>query len=239
MIFYRTIQRPQAMTFDLDDTLYDNLPHMRRAETSLFCHIAKHHPKAADKERHFWLNHKKRLLDARPELASDMGELRRLTLSAGFTELEYRGRRLTEAVTDCFEYFYFERSNFEVADEITSVLADLAENIPLVAITNGNVNLQQIGLSEYFTTCFKASLTSPMKPNKYMYELASEHLQLPANKILHIGDNLEKDIYGAQRAGYRTAWYADNRVMQLAAEPVTVLPDIQLSKLAELLTLVG
>lgn len=43
------------------------------------------------------------------------------------------------------------------------------------------------------------------KPEAYMYDLALQRLQVPAAHTLMIGDRLETDILGAQRAGLRTA----------------------------------
>ncbi len=43
------------------------------------------------------------------------------------------------------------------------------------------------------------------KPEPYMFDLALQRLQVPAARTLMIGDRLETDILGAQRAGLRTA----------------------------------
>lgn len=237
MIFFRRIGHIKALSFDLDDTLYDNFPHMLRAEQALLAYIKKHYPQA-QKDRSFWLTHKKNVLKNRPELASDMGELRRLTLTAGMRECGLTGVILSNAVTNCFDYFYFERSNFQVDQKVRQILAELAQHTPLVAITNGNVNLRQIGLQDYFQICFKANLTAPMKPHKHMFELAIAHLKMAPQQILHVGDNMQKDIWGANKAGLKTAWYACNRDMHLSNEQVSMLPDLQLHHLSELRQLI-
>ena len=110
--------------------------------------------------------------------------------------------------------------------------------MPLVAITNGNVDLQQIGLEGYFCACFKASIKLPMKPDKAMFDAAQAYLNVPHENILHVGDNLPKDIYGALRAGYQTAWYAEDRDMKMRNEKAQVLPHVQLSHLTQLLDLI-
>lgn len=237
MIYFRRVDRIKALSFDLDDTLYDNFPHMLRAEQALLAHIKTHYPQA-QKDRSFWLTHKKKVLTTRPELASDMSELRRLTLTAGMRECGLTGVILANAVTDCFDYFYYERSNFQVDKEVKQILAELAQNTPLVAITNGNVNLRQIGLQDYFQVCFKASLSAPMKPHAHMFSRTAEHLKTAPKNILHVGDNMQNDIWGAYKAGFRSAWFACNRNMSLTNEQLLVLPDIQLTDLAELKQLI-
>jgi HAD superfamily hydrolase (TIGR01549 family) len=138
----------------------------------------------------------------------------------------------------CFEHFYFQRSNFTLNRNIHSLLKRLSDRLPLVAITNGNVDLEQIGLKEYFSACFKASVELPMKPNKAMFDAAQVHLNIPHGNILHVGDNLPKDIYGALRAGYQTAWYAEDRSMSMRNEKAHILPHIQLSQLTQLLDII-
>jgi putative hydrolase of the HAD superfamily len=77
-----------------------------------------------------------------------------------------------------------------------------------------------------------------MKPNIAMFDAAQAHLNIPHGNILHVGDNLPKDVYGAIKAGYQAAWYAEDRSMNIRNERAPVLPHIQLSKLAQLLDLI-
>ena len=238
MIFYRNIEKVRAVSFDLDDTLYDNFPIMRRAEKQLLAFMDEHFPQTHDKDMAFWQNIKRKLLKGTPELAFDMGELRRRTLKAGLEQCGYQSKTLDQQVNQCFDYFYYERSNFQVDQSIIALLEELAAKVPLVAITNGNVNLKQIGIEEYFKACFHARLHQPMKPHPKMFELTRDLLNLPAQQILHVGDNFEKDVMGARNVGYATAWFACDREMNLPLEAVTVLPDIQLESLAELNALI-
>ena len=70
-----------------------------------------------------------------------------------------------------------------------------------------------------------------------MFVAAQFHLNIPAENILHVGDSLQKDIYGALKAGYQTAWYAEDRRMNMLNEKTHVLPHVQLSQLTQLLIL--
>ncbi|MFT6895990.1 MAG: HAD superfamily hydrolase (TIGR01509 family) [Paraglaciecola sp.] len=235
MIFYRKLQKMTAMSFDLDDTLYDNHPLILKAEQKLLAFLQQHSPSGTDSQ--YWRQHKLAVLEAHPQLHSDMGLLRRQTLSRGLAELGHKGHQLDQAVDDAYAFFYHQRSDFKVSSEVCKILDSLAARLPLVAITNGNVNLQQIGISDYFQKSFHASLALPMKPASNMFNAAQQFLQRPASEILHVGDNLQKDIQGAKQAGFSCAWYACDRTMCLKHEPVSLVPDIQLASLGELCTL--
>lgn len=235
MIFYKKIQKFQAITFDLDDTLFDNNRHMPLAEAAFLSDLHQQHPSTTELTSSEWHRHKQVVLQNNPQLRNDMGELRRQVLSAIFHALGYQGQKLQQAVIQCFDSFYFHRSNFKVEENIHSLLAKLTQRYPLVAITNGNVNLEQISLAPYFTHVFKSSLNLSMKPHKAMFDASKAALSLTSGQILHVGDSLQNDIYGAIKAGFQSAWYAHDRTMQIKRESTFLLPNIQLNKLDELL----
>ena len=235
MIIYKPTPKIQAMTFDLDDTLYDNWPYIIEAEKSLLNFISTQYPDCSHLTKDDWQQYKRSALRDDPALFSDMGDLRRIVLTKGLKEVGYTGKELSDAVQTCFDQFYFERSNFTVGETERQLLAKLAERVPLVAITNGNVNTQQIGIDDYFQNVFKASRQRPMKPNPHMFDEAADFLKVDRTAILHVGDNLEKDVLGAVNAGFSTAWHACDRPMILKSEPVHVLPNVEIHQLDELL----
>ena len=235
MIFYKKIKPFQAITFDLDDTLYDNNSHMPVAEAAFLKDLHRQYPSTCDLDPDDWRHYKQTALQLNPDLKNDMGELRRHILNSVFSTLGYKGLQLKDSVNHSFESFYFHRSNFKINENIHSLLIQLAQRYPLVAITNGNVNLEQIGLAPYFVHIFKANMAQPMKPHKAMFDASKSLLNLQAGQILHVGDNLQNDVFGAIKAGFQSAWYAHDRNMNLNKELMFLVPNIQLHKLDELL----
>ena len=242
MQFFRSINKVAAMTFDLDDTLYNNEPIIRRAEQALQAHIAEHHREAAKLSAHDWLQLKRAAIAKDTRLASDMGQLRRVVLTAALSGTPANQLSLApaadlalrSAVEDCFNCFYDARSDFTLADNVHNTLDKLSQRIPLVGITNGNANTQKVGLDSYFQNILHASIERPMKPAVSMFNEAALLLKVEPAHILHVGDNIIKDVLGAVNAGYQSAWFACNRPMELALEPVSVLPHVQLHTLEEL-----
>ena len=231
MQFFRSINKVEAMTFDLDDTLYNNDPIIRRAEQALQAYIAEHHRDASKLSAHDWLQLKRAAIAKDTRLASDMGQLRRVVLTAALSGTDLA---LRSAVDDCFNCFYNARSDFTLADNVHNTLDKLSQRIPLVGITNGNVNTQKVGLDSYFQNILHASIERPMKPAVNMFNEAALLLKVAPAHILHVGDNIIKDVLGAVNAGYQSAWFACNLPMELALEPVSVLPHVQLHTLEEL-----
>lgn len=238
MIFYKTLCPIKALTFDLDDTLYENTSVLLKAEQSLQEYMHAMYPVTESVDRHFWRELQRGHLKLNPLLRHDMGELRKRSLHSGLIKLGFAGKELEAATSTCYEHFYYQRSNFKVDQNIHSLLERLAKKVPLVAITNGNADPERIGLGQYFSKCFRASLSMPMKPDRTMFDAAQAHLNIPQKNILHVGDNLESDIFGALKAGYQTAWYAEDRTMRLNTEQASVVPHVQLHRLLQLEELV-
>lgn len=226
------------MTFDLDDTLYENTSVIQKASSALTQFMHAKYPDTINLKKDYWIKLQQQILAHSPILKSDMSKLRQQTLELGFHNLGYSQSEIKNAADKCFNYFYFQRSHFTVSENVHTVLSALSNKIPLVAITNGNVDLKRIGIEAYFKQSYRASVDLLMKPNPAMFNEAQAYLRLPTNNILHIGDNLHKDVFGALKAGYQTAWYADDRTMLLNQERTLCLPHLQLSQLNQLLDLV-
>lgn len=238
MKFYRAWTKPQAISFDLDDTLYANHSVIIQAEIALLAFLHQHYVKTQDTNRLFWQTHSRHLVKQHPELLNDMSELRRRSLHKGLSACGYQGTVLAAATEECYEYFYMERSSFQVSDDVINVLTALAKKCPLVAITNGNVDVERIGLNGIFDRVYKSSLRLPRKPHTAMFKSAIEDLAIAPSALLHVGDNLENDIYGAINFGCQAAWFAYDGKRQWQHEQVKVLPTVSLDKLSDLLTLV-
>ena len=237
MIFYRKWQPVAALTFDLDDTFYDNGPVIRTAENTMLQYLVAQYPNTQDKTRDFWLAFRRETIQDIPEYRYDMIQLRREVLKRGLFACGYQGEILKQAVDNVYGVFSEARSNFRVSTHVQDILATLAERYPLVAITNGNVELDKIGIADYFQLSLHASAAQPAKPDKCMFQKASEYLQLSPEKILHVGDNLITDVLGGANFGCKTGWYAFDREMHLHSEPVKVLPDVQFADLQEMIEL--
>ena len=235
MIFYRKIGAIQAMTFDLDDTLYDNMPYIYAAEAALSQYISEYYPQAATITKAQWFAFKQQALQDSPVIKYDMGQLRLATLRLGLGSVGYTGDELEAGAYACFTYFYAQRSNFTVPESYTDVLATLSSHLPLVAITNGNVNVETIGIAEYFTHVYHANIEHRAKPHSDMFVKAAQTLAIAPEHILHVGDNMTNDVLGAYQNGYKSAWYAADRPMNISNEPVKCLPDVQLHAFSDLL----
>ncbi|MDT0595679.1 HAD-IA family hydrolase [Glaciecola petra] len=234
MIVYKRPHSFNGISFDLDDTFYDNMPYIYAAEKALNEYINKHYPTVAKVQKHEWQAIRQQTLSKWPYLKNEIGEFRLKVLEKGFRHAGVHESEILSSVADCFAFFYRKRSDFKVPKSVSAVLDLLSKHFKLAAITNGNVDCEAIGISRHFKTIIHASKEYPMKPEPAIFLKAAQDLELKPKEILHVGDDLHKDIFGATNAGYQTAWLAVNRKMLLHRERVCILPSLQLNKLSEL-----
>ncbi|MDO6764400.1 HAD-IA family hydrolase [Agarivorans sp. 1_MG-2023] len=231
MIFYRSWSPVQALSFDLDDTLYDNWPYIHRAEQWLINHLKTEVHAVAHLTTSQWQSYKRRIIKKHPELKGDVSACRVAWLSLAFVE---HGMPITEAqhqAEQIFQQFLAVRSDFTVPEASLALLRKLKTRYRLVAITNGNVDIDKIGLAGVFELELKAGGAFKAKPAADMYLYASQVLGLAPHQIAHVGDHCVTDVAGAAKAGYRSIWL--NQHSQQARK-LQALPDIEISQLAQL-----
>lgn len=238
MKFYRPLSSVKAMTFDLDDTLYDNRPVIRHVEAEMAKWLHHHHPVSASQPLSWWHGIKLRLAQEDTWLTNDVTLWRFKQIECGLTELGYTPEQATQAANEAIEQVHRLRSDFSVPQESHQVLAALADKVPLVAITNGNVDVDRIGLSDYFSLVLKAGPDGYAKPHQEMFDKAQQFLSVPAQNILHVGDHVNSDVAGAVRAGFKACWFNDQQLDIYSCGKSRVLPDVEVNRLRDLLLLI-
>ena len=80
-----------------------------------------------------------------------------------------------------------------------------AHNYRMAIISNadGKVErmLKHLALDHFFECIIDSQIVGVEKPAPAIFQLALERMQLPAHTCLYIGDNYDRDVVGARRAG--------------------------------------
>jgi putative hydrolase of the HAD superfamily len=213
-----------AITFDLDDTLWAIDPVIERAEQRMHAWLAEHYPRLAQRYSPADLRAlRNELADDRPDLAHDLSALRRESLALAAARCGY-GR---EAAEGAFAVMWQARNEVELFADVLPVLRALAQQFTLGALTNGNADIARIGLDGLLRFCVTARETGVAKPHPAIFDAAAAAAGVPAEHILHVGDDPERDVHGARAVGMRTVWInRDGR-----AWPGGPPPDAQLNDL--------
>ncbi|MCH1921452.1 HAD-IA family hydrolase [Shewanella sp. A3A] len=205
---FQKLQQVAAISFDLDDTLYDNHPVLIAAEQVLQDWLQQQFPNTAAWGQSEWRTCKRQQLQLQPMLVHDTSAARLVTLTAGLQACGYDAATAAAGAQQGLAVFYRERSRFTVASEVVELLLALKQRYPLIGITNGNVDHQQIGLGAVFERVIHPGHGVRMKPYRDMFDIAASALGIPLSQLLHVGDNPVTDVEGARRVGAQAVWLA-------------------------------
>jgi len=235
MKFYRPLKPFKAISFDLDDTLYDNHPIIKKAETDFLVYLQQTYPELSELDERQWGLYKKHLAREFPHLVEDVSLWRLEILKRIMTIFGIAEYKALEYAPIAFAEFLRLRSNFTVPAESLLLLKNLAKQYPIIAITNGNVDEEQIGLHDKFEFIIKAGSGFNAKPQADLFIEAASRLNIEVSDILHIGDHLISDVYGAQNSGAQAVWLNENKQSLNGAR---LLPTVEITQLDQLYSLI-
>ena len=193
----------RAITIDLDDTLWEIHPVIRRAEARLREWLTEHYPRTTeqfDVESVWELRHA--VVSEYPERSHDLTFLRR-TVIGRMGEAAGYGTGLVDAAMEVFNEV---RNSVELFPEARPALRALRREYVLIAVTNGNADLERIGIHDLFHDFVSASIAGAPKPARQIFDVAVEAGGATAEQTLHVGDHPEYDVNGARTAGLKTVW---------------------------------
>ncbi|WP_028024262.1 HAD-IA family hydrolase [Enterovibrio calviensis] len=237
MKFYRRWEAVSALTFDLDDTLYDNRVVIVRAEQKLLDWLEEHCAPMAAFSWSQWQEMRQQVLDNDGRLKGFVTDIRRAQIRLAASRCGLSDSAGKQLANDGVDFFLMERSNFVVPDEAVETLSMLSARYPLVAITNGNVDCDRLGLTPYFQGILQAGPDGLAKPDPALFIKAKNLLGQAPSGILHVGDHLKTDVRGAKLAGFKACWFNDTQQPLTAQRHASLLPDVEISHLSQLLTL--
>jgi len=221
---------PKAVLFDLDDTLWPIAPVILEAEQILFAWLREHAPRVAQQFTIETLRQARlELLARQPEFQLDLGALRRAGLIAAFEQAGEDASKVELAMTE----FFAARNAVIPYDDVLPGLLRLKGRVRIGSVTNGNADLQTIGLARHFDASVAAPTFGVAKPDPRIFLEACRLLDVAPQDAVYVGDDLLLDVQGAQRAGLRAVWM--NRVGKVNDMPEQVRPDGEVHDLDGLL----
>lgn len=201
------VQDIRAITLDLDDTLWEIMPVIMRAEQRLYEWYVEHYPRIVEKfdipdmfelRNDVVAEHKDKLHDLTFIRCETIGRLAR---EAGYDNFP---------VDEAFSVFDDARNDLELFHDVRPALESLGQRYRLIAVTNGNANLDKIGIADLFDDCVSARIVGAAKPSPKIFSAAIEVGGAPAAATLHVGDDPHADVQGARGVGMRSVWINRN-----------------------------
>lgn len=189
-----------VVSFDLDETLWELRPMMERAMDATVARLAEREGAAVSAAE---------LHAARAAVGAERkGTYEELRIEAFRRVLAARGLDDPELPRWMFDTWMDARlTAVALHPDVEPELEALARaGHVLGAITNGNFPVARLPLGERFAFVVHAEHLGAMKPAAEPFLHAASLAGGTADRWVHVGDDLELDVAGAQACGMRAVW---------------------------------
>ena len=198
----------KSISFDLDDTLWPLMPNIVEAEKTTNEWIKENFPgTAALLGKQDVIEIRDKLIKEDPNLMNQISDLRKIM----FYELKIRagyGKEESENMAEeAFEIYFKGRNAVTFYEGVIETLELLKNDYSLGVVTNGNADLQVIGIDNLFDYIFSAADLNAHKPDPVMFEAVINRTGLRAEEICHIGDHPINDVKASLDFGMTPIWF--------------------------------
>lgn len=200
----------KSISFDLDDTFWPLMPTILEAEKKSRDWIEKNYPGALNSlTREVSMEIRDKLLREDSTIMNRISELRfKIFLEAGIRS-GYSENESTSMAEEAFQIFFEGRNKVNFYDGVIETLDLLKEKYSLGVITNGNADLEMIGIAHYFDYIFSPVELNAHKPDPKMFEAVLKETGLKAEEICHIGDHPVNDVKASYDFGCKPVWFKE------------------------------
>ena len=200
----------KMITFDLDDTLWDNMPTITKAEFETRKWIEDQVGKVEWGDFNGFIKIREELIKNDPSVQWDISKLRKEIFRIKLLHIEpesYRNR----IVENAFDLFMLKRHEIELFDDVEVVIKDLSKKYTLGVLTNGNADIYKFDIGKYFHFSISSLEAKNSKPHRAHFDEAIKQVNdVSFENMLHIGDHQIHDILGAFNLGIDTLWFNNN-----------------------------
>lgn len=129
------------------------------------------------------------------------------------------------------------RFQLQLYSGVEDTVRQLHQKYHLAIISDGQAayavpELNAVGLSGYFDPIIISGDFGYRKPNERLFTAALTAMKMEPSEVLFVGNDMYRDVYGAQRLGMKTVFSKSNQGTQ---EKERVKPDYIIYKFPELL----
>lgn len=222
----------KCITFDLDDTLWAVDPVIVEANKTLYSWLSENAELFVKCYQLRDFEHlKRKALEHFPEIGHSVTLIRLKQLEMGLLDAGYPQEQAEALAHQAFEVFIEARNQVELFEHARTMLEQLKQAGYLIgALSNGNADVNRVGLGDLFDFALNADGVGKEKPHPLMFERMLHQNHLRPEQVIHIGDNPHHDIAGAKNAGLWTIWVNLTQLEWPEGDPadqsVTCLSDI-------------
>lgn len=108
------------------------------------------------------------------------------------------------------------RYKLELYDHVLNILEKLKDSYQLAIVSDGQKiwatpEIKSLNLDKFFDICIISSEYGFRKPDKRMFKKALNAMNLKADEVIYVGNDMFRDIYGGFNANMKTVLYKSNQ----------------------------
>ena len=209
----KRMSKIELITFDLDDTFWDIRSTIVNAEMN-----SRQWSEDRIGEKIEWgtfedfMKIRSELVKKDLSLEYDLGMLRKKTIAHHTKKFFKNTKDFNEFIEDAYIFFLGERHKVTFYDDVVLVLEELCSEYKLGVLTNGNADVNKLGIGHLFDFSISSMDVKSNKPDKAHFVKAHELSQVDFKNTLHVGDHPVNDILGARNLGINTMWFNLNNL---------------------------
>ena len=234
----------KAVFFDLDGTLCDSDTAWGIAQKETFQLLREQYPDVSEEAlTEAWRTVRQELFKQLDAGKCSMADVRDARFQCLFQELGLPIDKVMEGLSGFFCSRYL--TSLRLYDDVTVLEKLHAYHIGI--ITNGAHDehtdsqlskVRHLGLSERIQSLTISGEIGARKPRVEIFQVACERAGVLPQEAMLVGDSIENDIVGANRAGI-TSVFIDRKLDVLIPKTVEERPDYSISNLHDVLSYLG
>ena len=200
----------KLITFDLDDTLWDNYPTIIKAERETRKWIEGEVGKIEWGDFNDFLSLREQLIKDDKSIAWDISKLRKEIFRKKLSHVT--SEKYRDSIVDkAFEIFISKRHDVKFFGGVKNAIRDLSKKYILGVLTNGNANIYKFDIGKCFEFSISSLEAKDSKPNRAHFDMALTKVKdITFDNMLHIGDHQINDMYAANNLGIDCLWFNIN-----------------------------
>ena len=231
----------KAVLFDLDGTLCDSDTAWSIAQEETFQLLREQYPDVSEETvTNAWKTVHQRLFQQLGAGKLSMADVRDARFQCLFEELGLPAGKVMEELNDFFCSRYLTSLRFyedvTVLEKLTGYHVGIITNGAHDEHTDSQLSkVRHLGLSERIQSLTISGEIGVRKPNLKIFEVACERADVLPKEAMYVGDTIQNDIVGANRAGM-TSIFINRKSEELIPQIAEEQPDYTISNLHEVLS---
>lgn len=229
----------KAVFFDLDGTLCDSDTAWNIAQSETFQRLRKHYPHVSRETiTEAWTTIHQELFQQLNAGKCSMAEVRDRRFGCLFKELSLPIDSAMEELSDFFCSRYLTSlylyDDATVLEELHAYHVGIITNGAHDAHTDSQLSkVRHLGLSERIQSLTISGEIGIRKPNLEIFKVACERADVLPKEAVYVGDTIQNDIVGANRAGMKSI-FINRKLEVLVSKTADEQPDYTISNLHDI-----